>query len=559
MSSSSDLPRLQRIIDASGVSEQIEMLLPVGVRPRQLAVRTLLLGILLTLSDCRPAHLARVHQALLCLGEADKRRLGVIATWETGPHELTYRQVERTYGLIVNAISGQRLDGQPSQTLSTVMDCLLEASVQVLGVPETQALAIDWTDYESFARPPHKKGAQAPSAQAQAPQSTTEPPRQTEEQSTVADAQAKTASTEKDSAADRDAPSEDKDRQARRADPEATWGHRKTNHPAKNEMFFGYHLQAATTVKEESGPDVPELVRRITLSSCEHDPPAQIVPVIKRMVTQGIELADLLADPGYSYRQPETFAAPMRAAGATLVMDLHPNDRGIKGTHQSATLANGNLYCPATPKTLFQLGPTSPAATEQELAAHDQKTAELSRYKLSPFTARDPDGYHRAICPAQAGKIRCPLRPASMSLSHQHPTITSPPEHPPTCCTQQTITVAPTVNAKTAQKHDYPSKAHRASYARRTASERSFSQICDPATNDIKRGWSRLMGLTPNALMLTCTFIIANIRVTDAFAARKAEDERRAACGLAPRTRRKRRRTIHDPTEKANAPPAIAA
>ena len=48
-----------------------------------------------------------------------------------------------------------------------------------------------------------------------------------------------------------------------------------------------------------------------------------------------------------------------------------------------------------------------------------------------------------------------------MTLTHDRPTILDPPEHPPVCCTQQTITVPPSVNAKTAQKHDYPSPQHR--------------------------------------------------------------------------------------------------
>ena len=46
-------------------------------------------------------------------------------------------------------------------------------------------------------------------------------------------------------------------------------------------------------------------------------------------------------------------------------MDLHPNDRGIKGTFQGAVIANGNLYCPCTPKALFELGPPAPRATEE--------------------------------------------------------------------------------------------------------------------------------------------------------------------------------------------------
>ena len=504
MSASGELCRLEAILDASGVPGRIEMLLPIGVRPRQLTVRTLLIGILIALADGRPAHLSRVHRALICLSEIDKQRLGVIAQWKTGAHQLTYRQTERTFSLLVRALAKETPDGKPSQILSEITDALMEASVQVLGVPQSSSLAIDWSAYESFARPPHKDG--------------------------------------------------------RCADPEAAWGHRNTNHPGLSETFFGYYLQAATIVKEENSDlETPELVRRITLSSCKHDPPEQIVPVIERMRKDAIPLGDLLADSGYSYRAPHTFAAPMRSAGAALIMDLHPNDRGMKSTHQGAILCNGNLYCPATPKALFELCPPAPAATGQELQTHDQKTEELSRYKLGALSARDTDGYHRAICPAAAGKTRCPHKPESMTLPHERPTILSPPEHPPVCCTQKTITVPPNVAAKTAQKHDYPSRPHRLSYNRRSAAERSFSHLHDPASNDIKRGWSRLIGLTPNTLFLACAFIATNTRIADAFTARQAENQQRAAQGLAPKHRRKRQRTPHNPTSQANAPPAIAA
>jgi hypothetical protein len=550
-----DLCRLQEIIDASGVSPQIESRLPIGVRPRQLAVRTLLIGILATLADKRPAHLARIHEALICLPEADKWRLGVTCSWKSGPHELTYRQTERTFHLLVKALSKDRPDGKPCQTLSDLMDALIEGSVKVLGggrAPQSSSYAIDWSDYESFARPPRKRRGKAQGPDAQPAQNAASAPRPTEAQ----DAAQQADGPQQDEAGNG---TEQETEKERCADPEAAWGHRKTNHPGTSETFFGYYLQAVTIVREENGGDVPELVRRVTLASPKHDPPAMIVPVIQRMHEDGIEIADLLGDSGYSYRAPETFAMPARALGASLVIDLHPGDRGMKGTHEGATCCNGNLYCPATPKALFALGPASPAATEKELAAHDQKTAELSRYKLSPLTAADQDGYRRLACPAVKGKLRCPLRASSMSLSHERPTITDPPEHPPLCCSQQTITVAPTVNAKTAQKHDYPSKAHRASYARRTASERSFSQVCDPASIDIKRGWCRLMGLTGPTLLLTCAFIIANIRTADAFTARQAENQRRAACGLPPRRRRRRRRSLHDLTSHANAPPTIAA
>ena len=73
------------------------------------------------------------------------------------------------------------------------------------------------------------------------------------------------------------------------------------------------------------------------------------------------------------------------------------------------------------------------------------------------------------------GKIRCPLRPASMTLDRDRPEILQPPANPPACCTRQTLTVPPEITGKTAQKHDYPSKAHRRSYARRTGAERGFA------------------------------------------------------------------------------------
>ena len=98
------------------------------------------------------------------------------------------------------------------------------------------------------------------------------------------------------------------------------------------------------------------------------------------------------------------------------------------------------------------------------------------------------------------GKIRCPLRPSSMTLDRDRPEILTPPEHPQACCAQQTITVPPDVLAKTAQKHDYPSAAWRRSYARRTGAERGFATIKDPAASDISRGWCRLTGLAPDAV-----------------------------------------------------------
>jgi hypothetical protein len=492
------LAALEAVIDGSGVAPRIEAALPIGVRPRQLSVRTLLAGLCLTQADHRPAHLTRVHQALTGLPEADQWRLGVIADWRHGPHQLTYRQTEYTFALVTAALAKDQPDGLPSRALQAACDDLLEASVPQEFKDASASLAVDWTGLESFSRPPPARGGPC-------------------------------------------------------ADPEAWWGHRKNNLLRRiDELFYGYYLSAAIMMPEENSPAVPEFARRATLSSCRHDPVRAFTPVLTAMPAAGIPLGDILSDSGYAYRDADAWALPVRAHGGQLIQDLHPNDRGPKGTHHGAVIANGNLYCPCTPRPLTGLGPLARDATPDQTAAHDQQTAELARYKLGRISRDDGDGYHRVMCPAAMGKTRCPLRPASMTLDRDRPEILQPPANPPACCTQQTITVPPDVLAKTAQKHDYPSAAHRRSYARRTGAERGFATAKDPATNDITRGWCRLMGLTPLTLAATTLLIVRNQRILNAWNARQEDNARRAAAGLPPKTRRRRRKTLASLT---TAPP----
>jgi hypothetical protein len=480
----------EEVIDASGVAPRIEAALPIGVRGRQLSVRTLLAGMCLAQADHRPAHLTRVHQALTALGEDDQRRLGVLADWKHGPHRLTYRQTEYTFGLVADALAGDEPGGLPSGPLQAACDDLLEASVPEELKDASTSLAVDWTDLESFSRPP--------------PHGTSDC-----------------------------------------ADPEASWGHRKNNLlRSEDELFYGYYLSAGVMMPEENGPAIPELARRAALSSCRHDPVRAFAPVLTALPAAGIPLGDIPGDSGYAHRDASAWAIPLRAAGAQLVQDLHPHDRGPKGTHDGAVISNGNLYCPQTPRPLLELGPLARTATKEQAADHDRKTSELARYKLGRLTADDQDGYHRVQCPAAMGKIRCPLRPASMRLDRDRPEILQPPEHPQACCAQQTITVPPDVLAKTAQKHDYPSAAWRRSYARRTGAERGFATAKDPATNDISRGWCRLMGLAPLMLFTATLLIVRNQRILHAWTARQEDSQRRAAAGLPPKTRKRRRKTL---------------
>jgi len=487
--------RLEVLLDDHRVKEAIEAIerrLPKGVRPRQLKVRTLLFGMLLAGADHRPAHLSRVHRALLGLGPKDRLRLGVLVFSPRGPHLLTYRQVEYTARVVCKTLKTNEPDGACPALLEDLKDALLASSVPASCKNLSSSLAIDWSDIESFSRPPRRTGGNC-------------------------------------------------------ADPEASFGHRHAKGPGgKGELFFGYYFSLATMVNDEGKDAVPELVRAMGLSSCRNDPVVSFVPVLQHLCASGVPIGDVLADSGYAHRRAEAFALPMRALGANLIMDLHPNDRGPQGTFGGAILHNGALYCPATPKRLFELGPLARDASSAVIEAHDKMTDELACYKLGRISADDADGYHRVLCPAVMNKCRCPLRKDSMELSFDHPEVICRPVRDARCCRQKSITVPPSVNAKTAQKHDYPSRAHRRSYARRTAVERSNSRVKDPASIDITKGWCRLMGPVPISLFLACALVVRNLAISDAFYEREVDQQRRKAVGLAPRTRRRRRTSLNE-------------
>ncbi len=173
---------------------------------------------------------------MVALGDADRRRLGVVVDWKRGPHVLSYRQVERTFGLVVAALGKEDPDGAPTRVLQDVLDALVEASVPAELNDPSRSLAVDWTDVESFST-------------------------------------RRTKST------------------GHYADKEAAWGHRKGGGPGeKDELFFGYYLSLATMVPDEGEAEVPELVRRMKLVACDHDPVPKMTDVLVTMVGGGIPL-----------------------------------------------------------------------------------------------------------------------------------------------------------------------------------------------------------------------------------------------------------------------------
>ena len=129
------------------------------------------------------------------------------ADWKHGPHQLTYRQTERTFGLGTGALAKDVPDGLPPDRLQLICDDLLEAAIPDEFKHASTSLAVDWTDVETFSRPP---------------------PRGTSDC----------------------------------ADPEASWGRRSGGGPGQDsELFYRYYASAGTTIRDEHGPPVSETER----------------------------------------------------------------------------------------------------------------------------------------------------------------------------------------------------------------------------------------------------------------------------------------------------------
>ena len=243
------LAAFEAVIDASGVAPRIEAMLPVGVRPRQLKVATLLAGMCLAQAGHQPAHLTMVHQALISLPGDDLRRLGVLADWERGPHLLTYRQTERTFGLVAGALGTGGPDGLPAAAGASATACWRRPSRRSSRTP---AGRWRWTGRTWSPSPgprlPGRTGVRRPRGVLGPPQ---------------------------------EQPAAQRGRAVLRVLPV-----RRDNDAGRGR------------------PAVPELARRAAVSSCRHDPVPAIAAILTAMPAAGIPLGDVLADSGYSHRVP---------------------------------------------------------------------------------------------------------------------------------------------------------------------------------------------------------------------------------------------------------------
>ncbi|MET8682349.1 transposase [Streptomyces sp. NPDC004647] len=429
--------------------------------------------------------------------------------------EATYRMVWYAYTLLIRALEAGTLavphnhpwvDRSTGELLPCPRDCphqpippaeffgrLLDASVPD-SVPLTEALAIDSTDYETWAR--RRSWARKPDV---------DPDHlPVKDHKPVNHAQ---------SANEASWPRTGHDGRAQNSlDPDARDGYRSGTNGTRGSVFCGYDLHLAVNARSLGGPETPFIITGMHLSPAgSHKGRAGVTLIdqVRARRGKGQVVTEVIGDRGYSYCKPETWAWPLRARNVEPIIDLHHNQRGQHpGPIPATVVIDGGLFSDALPHPLrdlpgFPIG--MPAADKAKLhGRYDQRAA----YAFTPHSRPDKDGYQRFKGPAVAGKVRCPNYPRSLRGSHTRPTTACTPGTE--CACGKTLTLAPDVTAWTKQRNLWGTTAWAADYGRRAAVESGNAEIKTHRLH-MDRGFTRVMGTLKNSVLLAFSLAALNV------------------------------------------------
>ncbi|NEA59271.1 hypothetical protein G3I60_35205 [Streptomyces sp. SID13666] len=520
--------------------------------PREFTARALLVGLAVHALRLEDMHLTKVLDTLTELPGHAQKALGLSG-------EATYRMVWHAFTRLIDALQAgtlatahnhpwvNRTTGElspcpkacPYEAITTTVFIarLLDASLPET-MPLTGAVAVDSTDYETWARrrswsghpdvdPDHLPVPDGtPAAPTRKVRAVNEPgwPR-----------------------AGRDG------RDQHTHDHDARDGYRSGTNLSPGGVFCGHDLHLAVNARAVGGPEVPFVITGMHLAPAgAHKGTAGLTVLDQFPAGTGHrrpQLTEVLADRGYSFCTPARWAYQVRARGLEAVIDLHPRQRGTHPGPPGTKFIDGGLFSDALPPPLhdlpgFPIG--MPSAAKAALRAqYDQR----AQYAFTRHSRPDGDGYQRFKGPAVAGKVRCPNFPRSMRLPQTRPQTRCTPGAD--CACGQTLTLPPEAMAWTRQRNLCGTTLWAADYGRRSAVESSNAEIKTHRLH-IDRGFTRVMGTVKNSVLLAFALAGLNVILLRAWYAKRTlpdpwatltGEPQPATGGKAKRTRAKRRPT----------------
>ena len=545
-----EFERVMAQLEASGACGYIESLLRpdgAGGRPRQLSVAVFLTAVVCAVDEKQGAlSLVRVHHQLTQgLARSYRVQLG-ITTLDAGgtDRSISLRQVRYMLEAIETKLAfseGRVPDladddrANRADALQRVLDLIVAGSIPD-HLPAPESWALDGTAVESWGKG-RRRGPVDPDAD-----------------------HAQDDDLMRDGTAVAVQPLFDVD---------ARWGYQTKTYDNKTNLCYGYHVFGMVgLLPVGADPDLrPKLTERISIRPANANAIVAALTMIDSLNAANRHVRELLSDREFSYKSEQSWAQPLRQRGVSQVMDLHPNDRGIRD-YNGIAMMDGVPYCSAAlanrPDLVniarperFSAPPLKANASVEEREEHDRVTAqiaEFNRLKSEPeqrafrrVAGPDADGNERYECPAQAGKLICANCPFSLNFLDGVPVVEKPHALPALpvrpvrldssataaereqyrqdldryntqadflrCCRQRTITIPGTVTPKTRQKLAWGSEDWQESYKRRTHVEGAFGNWKSPKTSRVQRGWIYVVGLVKTGIMIACVAFATNMRL----------------------------------------------
>lgn len=299
-------------------------------------------------------------------------------------------------------------------------------------------------------------------------------------------------------------------------DPDAAIGS-KTSKAGRRESYYGYVLDAAIRITPPGETKQPVVLERMVVSPASTDVVAPSLTMLDSLAATGTGVSDIVVDRHYSYKRVDRWADELRKRQIEQHFDLRSDEQGFKDINGMRLVA-GWMHCPATPDRLADIPRPGFNASRSDRDEFTKRITERETWALDRHERVNDTGRSRWMCPAIAGKLGCPLREGTVDTAESAglPIVSDPPDPAtaPSCCTNASGIVSDRSDAT--RKHQQPyywgTEQWQQAYDLRTYVEGLFGSLKNPDTEDVRRGFTKFVGLPMMSLGLALAAAVCNVR-----------------------------------------------